>query len=159
MSTGFIYVVKTVGADYQQPNLACVPTFFEGTFYFGPCKKAMRPRMNVGDYIFGISPSPRFPRRVVFATRIAEKITYSEAYDRLPRLHGPNGPIHIRPAVRPNDPFPDSHYEHIPDGNHPDDWRSDIRRSDLDAFFICDRLRSASADGSGLMVPPSMVIF
>jgi hypothetical protein len=138
MATGFIYVVKTVGKDYMQPDLKSVPTFFKGVLYFGPCKIPMRPRMKEGDIVSGISPSPKMPRRVLFAARIAAKMTFREAYKRFPSLRGPEGPIHVRPARRSGAFFPDSHYEHIPDANHPDKWRNDIRTPELDAFFICE---------------------
>ena len=137
MNIGFIYVVTTVGKDYLQPNPQCVPTWFEGRIYFGPCKKAMRPRMKVGDYVFGISPSGKRPRRIVYAARIAEKMTFGQAYERFPKLRGPAGPIHVQPARMPLSAFPDSLYEHIPGANHPSDWRSDIRTQELDAFFVC----------------------
>jgi len=139
MATGFIYVVPSVGKDYRQPNLECVPTTFGGRIYFGPCKKPMRPRMSAGDYIFGISPSGRSPRRVVFAARVTEKMSFAEAYRRFPKLRGPVGPIHVQPARIPGPTFPESHYAHIPNANHADTWRSDIRTLELDSFFVCDR--------------------
>ena len=138
MSTGFIYVIPTVGKDYLQPSLQCVPTFFEGSIYFGPCKKPMRPKMKPGDYVFGMSPSGTFPRRVVFAAKIAEKMTFGEAYERFLGLRGPVGPIHVRPARMPAGRFPDSLYEHIPGANHAENWRSDIQTPKLDAFFVCE---------------------
>ena len=137
MATGFIYVVTTVGKDYVQPNLMSVPTFFNGRLYFGPCKRAMRPRMQEGDVVFGISGTGTTPRRIVFAAKIAEKMTFCEAYQQFPRLRGPEGPIHVRPTRRSGAFFPDSHYEHIPNANHSSDWRSDIRPPEPDAFFVC----------------------
>jgi len=98
----------------------------------------MRPRMNEGDYLFGISPGGTFPRRIVFAAKIAERMTFAEAHKRYPKLRGPEGPIHVRPAEMPLASFPDSHYEHIPEANHADDWRSDIRVPELDVFFVCE---------------------
>jgi hypothetical protein len=136
--TGFIYVVPSVGRDYLQPSLQQVPTWFEGRIYFGPCKIPMRPRMEEGDYIFGISPSSTRPRRMLFAARIAQKMTYAEAYRRFPKMRGPVGPIHVRPARAPGLAFPESHYEHIPGANHPGDWRNDIRTPELDVFFVCE---------------------
>ena len=138
MNTGFVYVVTTVGRDYQQPNMRCVPTWFEGTIYFGPCKRAMRAKMGEGDYVFGISSCSSRPRRIVFAARIAKQMTFSEAYERYPKLRGPLGPIHVRPTHLPIGAFPDSHYEHIPGANHEDDWRNDLRSPELDAFFTCE---------------------
>ena len=111
---------------------------YEGTIYFGPCKKPMRPKMNVGDYIFGISPSSTRPRRVVFAARIHEKMAFADAYRRYPKLRGPTGPIHVRPARIPGPTFPESEYEHIPGANHAENWRSDISTRALDAFFVCE---------------------
>jgi hypothetical protein len=138
-ATGFIYVVPSVGTDYQQPSLQQVPTWFEDRIYFGPCKIPMRPRMNVGDYIFGISPSGPRQRRVIFAARIAEKMTFAEAHARFPKLRGPIGPIHVRPTRSGGLGFPHSHYEHIPGANHPGNWSSDLRVPKLDVFFACER--------------------
>jgi hypothetical protein len=137
-ATGFIYVVPSVGRDYLQPSLQQVPAFFEGCIYFGPCKIPMRPRMQEGDYIFGVSPASTRPRRIIFAARIAQRMTYAEAYRRLPRVRGPFGPIHVRPTRSPGLGFPESHYEHIPGANHPGDWQNDIRTPELDAFFVCE---------------------
>lgn len=138
MATGFVYVVATVGKDYLQRNFRCVPTWFDGCIYFGPCKKPMRPRMRPGDYVFGISPAATFLRRIVFAAKIVEKMRFVEAYKRYPKLRGPDGPIHVRPARIPGATFPDSEYEHIPGANHEGKWRDDIRTSSLDAFFVCE---------------------
>jgi len=137
MATGFVYVVPTVGKDYLQPNLQCVPTWLDGCIYFGPCKKPMRPRMKPGDSVFGISPASTLPRRVVFTGTIAERMSFAEAYKRYSKLRGPDGPIHVRPTETPGDMFPDSVYEHIPGANHSDNWRRDIRTPNLDAFFVC----------------------
>lgn len=137
--TGFIYVVPSVGRDYLQPSPQQVPTWLEGAIYFGPCKIPMRPRMQPGDYIFGISPANGSPRRIIFTARIQSKLTFAQAFDQLPKLRGPNGPIHVRPTRSPGLGFPDSHYEHIPKANHSDSWRNDLRTPDLDAFFVCER--------------------
>lgn len=153
MPTGFIYVVPTVGNDYLQPSLRCVPTWFEGRIYFGPCKRPMRPRMMPGDYVFGISPSGVFPRRIVFTGRIAEKMTFGEAYEWFPKLRGPAGPIHVRPARMPASGYPDSLYEHIPGANHAESWRSDIRTPELDAFFVCEAAGECSGRWLGSAGP------
>jgi hypothetical protein len=137
VTTGFIYVVRSVGRDYQQPSASAVPTWHNDRLYFGPCKKPMRPRMQVGDYVFGISPSNAFPRRVVFAAKVSKRMSFADAYDQYPALHGPVGPIHVRPATIPGPRFPESNYEHIPDAIHERDWQSDIRTPELDAFFVC----------------------
>lgn len=138
MAKGFIYIVRTVTASYQQTAFCNVPTQWKERLYFGPCKKPMRPRMSPGDYVFGISPSGISPRRVVFAARIEERITFAEAYERLPDLRGPPGPIHVRPVTRDGG-FPSSAYEHIPGAMHAKDWKADLGRRDLDRFFICHR--------------------
>lgn len=137
-ATGFIYVVPSVGTDYLQPSPQQVPTWFEGRIYFGPCKIPMRPRMQEGDYIFGISPSTTRPRRIVFAARIAEKLTYAAAYKKYPKIRGPDGPIHVRPTKSGGMGFPECLYEHIPGANHPGGWQNDIRTPELDAFFVCE---------------------
>jgi hypothetical protein len=111
MANGFICVVTTIGQDYRQPNLICVPTWYEDRIYFGPCKIPMRPRMQEGDYVFGLSHSGIPSRRIIFAARIAEMMTFAEAYRRFfPELIGGNGPRHVRPVNRPDLPFPESHY-------------------------------------------------
>lgn len=137
-ATGFIYVVKTVQKDYTQPSLRCVPNWSGDRLYFGPCKVPMRPKMKEGDYIFGLSPSETFPRRIVFAARIARKMTFADAYETYPGLRGPEGPIHVRPTTSPGLGFPWSHYEHIPSANHEGEWDKDLRSPDLDAFFVCE---------------------
>lgn len=138
MARGFVYVVSTVRKDYCQPSLVAVPTWFRDRIYFGPCKRSMRPRMKAGDFIFGLSPSGVRPRRIVFAARIAEKLTFRAAYHRFRGLRGPDGPIHVRPVARPGFGFPEDSYEHIAGANHPNDWRADLRTPDLDAFFVCE---------------------
>ena len=76
---GFIYVVTTVGKDYQQSDRQRdVPTIWEDRLVFGPCKVNMRPKMNYGDYVFGISPSGAGIRRIVFAAKIGEVLTFEE---------------------------------------------------------------------------------
>lgn len=137
MPTGFIYIVASVGKDYQQPSFQAVPTWHGERIYFGPCKKPMRPKMQPGDVVVGLSPSGAFPRRVLFAARIEQRLKFSEAYGRFPDLRGPAGPIHVRPAERPGSSFPESEYEHIPYGNHAESWRSDLLTPALDAFFVC----------------------
>ena len=96
-------MVPAGGRSYLQPTKKCVPTWFEGRSYFGPCKRPMRPRMKQSAYVFGISPSDVLSRRIVFAARIAEKLTFDEAYQRCPKLPGPEGPTHVRPARMPAD--------------------------------------------------------
>lgn len=144
MATGFIYIIPTVDRDYNQPNQVAVPTWHVDRIYFGPCKRSMRPRMQGGDFVFGLSSSKAFPRRFLFAARIAKRMTFAEAFRSFPDLRGPDGPIHVRPVDRPERAFPDSHYEHIPGGNHPDNWRADIRTPELDVFFVCDEATACS---------------
>jgi hypothetical protein len=139
MATGFIYVLSTVNKDYEQRDFCCVPTEWKGQLYFGPCKITMRPKMRQGDFIFGISGSNTTPRRIVFAGRIEERVTFAEAYNRFPELRGPAGPIHVLPIKpRPGLRFPRSLYEHIPDGNHEEKWEADLASRELDAFFVCE---------------------
>jgi hypothetical protein len=136
MAKGFIYIVASTKKDYTQKHSYNVPTPFEDLLYFGTCKDRMRLRMNEGDYIFGISSSKTRPRRIVFAARIDERITFAQAYSRYPELHGPAGPIHIRPVNRQGE-FPRSHYEHIPGSTHSKRWERDLASRKLDCFFVC----------------------
>ncbi len=138
MSKGFIYVLTTVTKDYVQGAFYHVPTEWKDRIYFGPCKKPMRPKMHEGHWVFGISPKNGTPRRIVFVAQIEERITFADAYDRFPELRGPEGPIHVKP-ISGWGPFPQSSYQHIPGGNHPDNWQTDLARKDLDAFFVCSK--------------------
>jgi hypothetical protein len=136
MATGFIYVVRTVTPSYTQPAFCNVPTEFDDRLYFGPCKRCMRPRMHAGDFIFGVSPSCTSPRRIVFVAEVEELMSFAEAYHRFPDLHGPPGPIHVRP-INGIGAFPQSSYQHIPGSMHPEDWPADLATPDLDRFFVC----------------------
>lgn len=137
MSRGFIYVVKTVQSDYEQRDFTCVPTVWRRRIYFASCKIPMRPRMNRGDWIFGVSPSPKMPRRIVFTGQIEEVTTFADAYVRFEGLRGPTGPISVRPVARPGRGYARSHYEPIPDSTHEDSWENDIATPELDRFFVC----------------------
>jgi len=137
MSTGFIYVVTTLSSAYMQENFHNVPTEWEGCLYFGPCKVPMRRKVRPDDYLFGVSPANLKPRRIVFATRVEEVLSFRDAYENFPQLRGPEGPIHVKPVNREQLSFPENKYEHIPGAMHPKRWKKDIRTSDLDAFFVC----------------------
>lgn len=136
MAKGFVYVVTTVTKDYVQRAFRNVPTAWGDRIYFGPCKKPMRPKIREGDWVFGVSPKKGMARRIVFVAKIQERMTFAEAYNRFPDLRGPEGPIHVRPALG-RGRFPDSFYKHIPGGNHARTWRADLARKELDAFFVC----------------------
>ncbi len=141
MATGFVYVVRTIKTkNYIQKHFCNVPTEWGDRLYFGPCKKMMRPKMRSGDYIFGISPAELSPRRVVFVAQIEERITFKEAYIRFPGLHGPRGPIHVRP-IQGTGSFPTSNYEPIPGSMHEDKkkWQRDLATCERDAFFVCSK--------------------
>jgi hypothetical protein len=138
MPTGFIYVLSTVTRHYEQTAFCNVPTEWENRLYFGPCKIPMRPKMQSGDFVFGISGSCTNPRRIVFVAKIEERMTFAQAYDRFPDLRGPYGPIHVRPlASSRSKSFPRSEYAAIPGAMHGDRWEADLARRDLDAFFVC----------------------
>lgn len=135
MAKGFIYVVRTVQQDYQQGRWG-VPIPVGDKLYFGPCKVAMRPRMQPGDYVFGVSPSLMLPRRIVYAVRINERMTFGEAYERFPSLHKVQ--VHVRPARKIGLGFPETVYEHIPGAIHEGgEWLSDFPTPESDAFFVC----------------------
>jgi hypothetical protein len=139
MPTGFIYVLTTVTKHYEQRRFCNVPTEWEDRLYFGPCKIPMRPRMQPGDFVFGISGSATNPRRIVFVGQIEERITFAEAHRRFPDLRGPYGPIHVSPLEVPRSAllFPRSSYEHIPGAMHSNSWEADLASRELDAFFVC----------------------
>jgi len=123
----FAYVIETVDRNYKLTG--CVPWVSDGLVLFGPCKKKMRPEVRPGDYILGISPShARSPRRVLLWMRVAEKMTFAEAYRRgntdkafrAARGHA----IHVRPnSFRVGKP---ASYAHISGAPHSHHWRSDI---------------------------------
>jgi hypothetical protein len=135
MSKGFIYVVATVGRSYQQTSVTNVPSWHDDRLYFGACKVTMRPKMQQGDYVFGVSPSGTNPRRIVFAARIAERVSFRDAYFRWPALRGPDGPIHVRPVDRPGLLFPLREYEHIPGAMHAATWKRDLPTPRHDVFL------------------------
>jgi hypothetical protein len=138
MAIGFIYVVATLTGTYRQRAFCNVPTEWGDRLYFGPCKRSMRPRMQPGDFVFGLSPSSPAPRRLVFAAEIEERISFAEAYQRFPDLRGPAGPVHVRPTGAAG-ALPGSGYEHIDGAMHPDEWKLDLATPALDAFFVCRR--------------------
>jgi hypothetical protein len=110
--------------------------------------------MNEGDYMFGISPSGAIPRRVVFAAKVASKMTFARAYKEYPRLRGKAGPIHVRPVHRPELAFPESDYEHIADAQHSKSWCADIATPNLDAFFAFERGEKCVGRWLGPAGPP-----
>lgn len=137
MATGFIYIVTTLNRDYIQKHFRNVPTEWQKRLYFGPCKVPMRPKMQPGDYVFGISPAKPKPRRIVFVAQIEERLSFASAYKKFPALHGPAGPIHVRPVNRKDLKFPESKYQHIEDATHANRWKKDVKSPELDAFFVC----------------------
>jgi hypothetical protein len=136
MAKGFIYVITTVTKDYVQGAFFHVPTEWEDRIYFGPCKKPMRPKMWPGHWVFGFSPKNGTTRRIVFVAQIEERITFAKAYACFPDLRAPEGPIHVAP-ISGRGRFPESSYQHIPGGNHRDNWQTDLATEQLDAFFVC----------------------
>ena len=140
---GFIYVVTTVGKDYQQSDRQRdVPTIWEDRLVFGPCKVNMRPKMNYGDYVFGISPSGAGIRRIVFAAKIGEVLTFEEAsrkYQDDWKAYGIT-PICVKPVGDKNriGMFPVSHYDHLDGAKHQHSWKKDIPTRQHDRCFICE---------------------
>ncbi len=77
----FAYIISTVGPDYRL--IGSVPWVKEGKVFFGPCKKNMRPEVEEGDYIMGISPAGvGRQRRVLLWMRVDKKMTFASAYQR-----------------------------------------------------------------------------
>lgn len=153
MATGFIYIITSVNRNYDQEYFCNVPTFWNGRLFFGPCKVAIRQKMQPGDYILGISSSKTDPRRIIFATKIAERITFAEAYDRFPKLRGPEGPIHVQPISRPECTFPLCNYEHILGAMHDDRWKKDLASEELDTFFISEQKNGWFGEWLGRLGP------
>jgi hypothetical protein len=155
----FAYIIATVGPNYKL--LGTVPWAKEGTVFFGPCKKNMRPEMEVGDYVMGISPAGvGEQRRVLLWMRVQEKLTFAQAYkrgetDERFRLARGNA-IHVLPrkGVDTVEGDPDT-YEHIPHATHSSDWRTDIEGR-KDAFFVGDK-DSWVAESQGPIVTEELV--
>lgn len=141
VATGFVYVMTSVTAGFEQAHFCNVPTQWGDRLYFGPCKVPMRPRVRKGDIIFGVSPSSNAPRRILFAAEVEERITFREAFLRFPDLRGPRGPIHVSPVERPGT-FPYSKYDYIKRSIHQNRWQKDLASEELDAFFVGARARS-----------------
>lgn len=139
MPRGFIYIVDTVNRTYEQRDFTCVPTVWEGRIYFGACKVPMRPRVNKGDWIFGVSNSETRPRRIVYAAQVEDRITFADAYLRYPDLRGPRGPNPVQPLDKedPLRPWPYSKYAPVKGSPHEERWHLDLARPDLDRFFVC----------------------
>src|SRR5947209_8200773 len=77
----FAYIINTVGARYRLKG--AVPWVSHGKVFFGPCKKRMRPDVQTGDYILGISGAGAgLPGRVLLWMKIDKRMTFKEAYDR-----------------------------------------------------------------------------
>lgn len=169
MSTGFIYVVATARCNYCQcgplltpPDYHEVPLDDGGKLFFGFCKQFMRPRMNVGDFIFGISPSGRKPRRIIFAVQIDKDITFAQAYHSYPRFrtqpcvrnpHGvlvPCNPgiIEVEPVRRLGFPYPHDRYQFICGSIHDGIWDKHLLKRD--AFFVCE---PATCPTNGVKLP------
>lgn len=108
--------------------------------FFGPCKKRMRPEIQEGDYILGISPANAgLVRRILLWMRVKRKMTFGKAYRRgeaeksfqAARGHA----IHVRP--KPGRPFQAGKpacYQHIKGAPHQKTWREDLR-GERDVLF------------------------
>jgi hypothetical protein len=138
----FVYVIATVGANYCLTG--SVPWIEEGEVFFGPCKKRMRPEVEPGDYVMGISPAGvGRERRVLLWMQVSETMTFGEAYLRGKRntfLRAARGhAIHVCPkkgsSFRAGET---ATYEHIPDAPHANKWRNDIRGK-RDVFLVGSR--------------------
>lgn len=155
----FAYVIATVGPNYRLNG--CVPWVTDGKVFFGPCKKEMRPEVQPGDYIMGISRSGiGTHRRVLLWMRVTEKMTFAQAYwkgeknktFRAARRHA----IHVRPKrgaeYKPGDA---KSYEHIARAPHPHKWRNDILgRKDV---FLVGGTGSWVAENDGPVVTEHLV--
>ena len=104
----------------------------------------MRPEVEPGDYILGISGAGGgTPRRVLLWMCVCETISFAEAYrrgERDPAFRAARGgPIHVRPkkGVAFVRGWPPS-YAHIKGATHVQDWKGDIWR-ERDAFLAGDR--------------------
>jgi hypothetical protein len=134
----FVYIIGRVGSQYKLTGR--VPSIAEGRIFFGPCKKLMRPKMNDGDYVMGISPAQCGERRVLLWMPIAKRMTFAQAYwcgEEDSAFRAARGKaIHVRPIeglkFTPGCP---GCYEHIKGAIHPDDWPEDLLH-DRDAFFV-----------------------
>jgi len=127
----FAYIIRTVGAGYRLNG--AVPWVSGGKVFFGACKKRMRPDVQPGDYIMGISGAGAGrPRRVLLWMKVDKRMTFKDAYDRgetdkaFRDVRGTA--IHVRPRNVPlHHPGDPGCYEHIPGAPHSDEWESDLK--------------------------------
>lgn len=158
MPVGYIYVVASTNSNgnhmhgpWEVPQGSGGPSITPYGQYllFGFCKLHMRrricdrPNKGVGDYIFGISGG--CPKRILFASKIVEVLTWAAAFHRFPQHvtrpwpSARRGMIEVAPIV-PNTraPFPDSHYRFIVGSVHDWIWKRHLSRPQTDAFFVCE---------------------
>lgn len=127
----FAYIIRTVGAGYRLKG--AVPWFSGGKIFFGACKKRMRPDVEPGDYIMGISGAGAGrPRRVLLWMKVDKRMTFKEAYERgetdkvFRDVRGTA--IHVRPRNVPlHQPGDPGCYEHIHGAPHSDEWQTDLK--------------------------------
>ena len=124
MATGFIYTVSTLTKDYVQQAFCNVPTQFGDRLYWR-VQSTNAPRINPGDYVFGVSPSGVSPPAESCSLATSRSDAFREAYERFPDLRGPEGPIHVRPISHSDLPAHCS-YAHIPDAMHADRWQAGV---------------------------------
>jgi len=155
----FAYIIRTVGPGYKLKG--AVPWVFSGRVFFGACKKRMRPHVNPGDYVMGISGSDAGnPRRVLLWMKVDKRMTFKEAYDRGKKdnvfraLRGTA--IHVRPLDVPLHMSGNPNcYDHIPGAPHEEDWQSDLKgKGDV---FLTGAAGSWVAEGDGPIVTEKLV--
>lgn len=155
----FAYIIATVAKGYRLNG--CVPWAVNGHVFFGPCKKNMRPEVEAGDYIVGISRAGVGKhRRVLLCMRVAETMTFAEAYKRGRRnryLRAARGHvIHVRPKLGTRfEPGNPACYEHIAGAPHASKWRSDLK-GERDVFLLSSA-GSWVAEAHGPVVSEEMV--
>jgi hypothetical protein len=151
---GFFYIINAIDDDYRLNGTG--PDITGGIITLGTEKPQIRSGADPNDYVVGISHAiPSKPRRVIFAMRVGEIITFKEAWERgdkdpawagkrggtanpageqrlITLDEGPviAGDIHVRPGRKG--------YEHIPRAVHGFTWRKDIQ-SNRDRYLVGDQ--------------------
>jgi len=161
VAIGEVVYLYVLGASKCPDRVNCtIPWEVDGEeIFFGPCKKTLRRylkttvldtkeevpshAMSHAIYVVGLNslPSPKGPRKIVWAGRVSKVMTFARAHDLLtgPRyakmLASKESPMNIEPVREPEGGRLLG-YRFRPNGVHPKSWRNDLvttmRRVTLD---------------------------
>lgn len=166
MAIGEVVHLYVLGASSCEDRVDCtVPWEVDGEeIFFGPCKKALRRDLKTrvlgtdddvvpphDIYVVGLNklPSPKGPRKIVWAGRVTRVMTFARAHDRLagPRyakmLGFKESPMNIEP-IREAEGARLLGYRFRPNGIHPKSWRKDVVTTMRGVTLDGDKLRLKS---------------